>query len=414
MSNNSTKNKWLTMSTDVFVDFINNHCILLYNTKTGTYRVTHDKILIKVVNLLYEPKNMGTVEAYVVEGTSSDDYNWALNNNFIVYLEPLDRKPIVFLPILNLQNDLTREDKNGIKSRIRLLGAKTSYISGVQIRLSGIDNCADENKVADRNHAASQYPCPSYDYGFSKMPLETLNFILDRIQSTSTSIVDIICAASYFESTPYESLIRILSKYPFSYRIHMYADDFAAKGIVFDNTNHNLNIEYTFYGDVHGDENAFSHAIFGKNIIKHIYLLYDESDIAGHEQQSLLPVWTGSNIDFFKKNVWLDKHDIDSSISNFNSIFRNQKLNANFFGIIDIDPLGNIFAHGSDSLIANVHSADFSLASVVTHEFVENNTWRQTRNNLKHCKECPLRYICPPVSSPELANKETRMCNVLI
>ena len=407
----TTETEWLTMSTNVFFDKIDEQTALLYNTNDGKYIVTKDNALIKIINNLYEPENIGSIRVSNWLNKKSKDVKWALDNDIIKRVSSIE-KPIILLPILNLQDDITKEDRDGIAGRLRSMASKTKYISGAHIRLSNIIENIDKEKTMNRNHAASQYPCPAYDSDIRQMSLKTLYAILKNLQLTSISVVDIICSSSYFEGTEYYAFERILNSFSFAYRIHMYEDDFNNISKWFNIKKNIIKAELNIYSDVYSEQNETEITIGNDCKIKYIRLVYKESDIVGHEHMALLPVWTWENIEFFKKNVWLNNNDISSTVTNFNSIFRNQKLNANFFGVIDIDTCGNVFSHGAKSLLSNVHEQKFSLAKVVAHEFVENNTWRFTRNLLKNCMECSFRYLCPPVSIPELLCKDTKMCNI--
>lgn len=124
-----------------------------------------------------------------------------------------------------------------------------------------------------------------------------------------------------------------------------------------------------------------------------------------------LPVWTGNNQEMFSKYVYTELSDLEESKINFNTLFRNQKLNSNFFGLIDIAPDGNVYAHGSKQSIGNVNDKEFSLVDVVINEFKENRTWRLTRDCTK-CKLCPFRFVCPPVSIFEIQSNQIKMCHI--
>ena len=102
---------------------------------------------------------------------------------------------------------------------------------------------------------------------------------------------------------------------------------------------------------------------------------------------------------------------IEETKINLNALFRNKKLNSNFYGLIDIAPDGNVYAHGSKKSIANVNDKGFSLVDVVIDEFKENRTWRLTRDCTK-CKLCPYRFVCPPVSIFEIQSNQIKMCHI--
>ena len=405
----SSKNiSWLAISPSVFVDFIEDQTILLYDTHSGKNKISHDRQLIDLVRTLYLPVNLGVIEDN--SSSKSADTEWTLHNNILSYIETQsETKPVNFLPILNLQKDLDRYDENGINGRLQLMGSKLKFISGVYIRLSCNESTDTPLKTELRNLASTQYPCPSYEESSKFLPIDKLEALLESLQFTSTVNVDLICTSSYFDKYSSSELIELLCNYNFKYRLHLYSEDLRDFLNMAGGKAKKLEVSLIVYQDRFSKNYSFDkdYALLPITV-KH--LIYSESELGSSELINL-PVWTGKNQELFSKYVWLSQSDIDNNITNFNSIFRNKKLNSNFFGIIDIHPDGGVYAHGSKHCISNIGDSDFSLVDIVIEEFKANRTWRLTRD-LTNCKVCPYRFICPPVSIFELQSANIKMCHI--
>ena len=404
-------NKWLIMSPSVFVDMVNEHTILLYDTKNGHYLISHDNKLISLVTILYKPQNLGVVNAEILADYNSVDIDEALEKGFIYTKNMTNKyKPINFLPILNLQKDLEKEDENGIKGRLQIIGSKLRFVSGVYITLDYAVSNNDEKLFQLRNIAATQHPCPSYGNVNEKLSVDNVKYILENLKLTSTAIVDFICSSYYFENCSFRNFLELISKYGFSYRFHLYIEDYERLAQEWETVEDKPIVEFVIYNDRFSSHNVILQNKSLPYKIKQVTLIYDECDLQiGNE--NMLPVWTGDNMEFFKKNIWIEKSDIDNTVVNMHSIFRNKKLNANFFGIIDFIPNGNIYPHGVKHSIGNISDPKFSFSSVIVKELKDNNSWRLTRN-LTHCSQCPYRYLCPPISIYEMQLKNIKMCNI--
>jgi len=123
----------------------------------------------------------------------------------------------------------------------------------------------------------------------------------------------------------------------------------------------------------------------------------------------LHPVYTGNNIDFFEKNIFLKKDDILSTSMSIKDFFFNQSMNSHDFGKINIMPNGDTYANVYHPLLGNiyVHSID----EIVEKELKEGKSWLRIRNQ-KPCKNCLYQWLCPPPSEYEIVLGRHNLCNV--
>lgn len=179
----SQHTKWLTMSPNVFVDIINDSLILLYNTNGGIVKISRDEKLINLIKMLYTPINLGVVKYEILDKYKSRDIDWALKNG-VIGIDESDVKPIICLPILNLQKDINKFNDNGIESRLQLIGSKLKYISGAFIRLSNMIDKGNSLLKRLRSIAATQHPCPSYEDSAASLTLDQLRILIDNLKLT--------------------------------------------------------------------------------------------------------------------------------------------------------------------------------------------------------------------------------------
>ena len=127
------------------------------------------------------------------------------------------------------------------------------------------------------------------------------------------------------------------------------------------------------------------------------------------ENYKILPVFTGKNLNFFEENVFVDKDALFYKTLSMREIFRNQKLNSNFFGSLTVLPDGTIKANMNAPTLGNIKSD--SLMSMIFKEMVENTAWRKVRES-QPCSECIYQYICPAPSNYEIAIGRPNLCHI--
>jgi pseudo-rSAM protein len=135
-------------------------------------------------------------------------------------------------------------------------------------------------------------------------------------------------------------------------------------------------------------------------------------EIVNEHQQlkyELIPFYNGSNIEFLKSNVYLDERDIVSDLIEMRIIFRNQKLNANFFGHLTFLPDGQVRANMNTQPIG--YFPDKSILELIYEELTRNTMWRKTRNG-SSCSTCMYRFLCPPPSNLEMVLGKQNLCHI--
>jgi len=122
------------------------------------------------------------------------------------------------------------------------------------------------------------------------------------------------------------------------------------------------------------------------------------------------PLYTGKNLDFFEKNVFINESDIFGEPIPLRTIFANSILNSNFFGHIYIDCNGNVKSNpNSKNLLGNVSTETFY--QLISNELINNYSWKKTRTK-SPCNKCLYQFLCPPPSNYEYALKRNNLCHI--
>ena len=157
----------------------------------------------------------------------------------------------------------------------------------------------------------------------------------------------------------------------------------------------NENIEYTLMVD---SEESLSKAI---NIVT-------TNPLA---KINIRPFFNGSNMAFFKENVFMDLNDLLSSPISKKSIFRHQVLNENFFGKMIIMPNGETYSNINHNSLGNAFDDILSINKLVYKEMRHGKAWFKVRDEIP-CKNCCNKSLCPSPSNYEIVTNRVNLCNI--
>jgi pseudo-rSAM protein len=128
-----------------------------------------------------------------------------------------------------------------------------------------------------------------------------------------------------------------------------------------------------------------------------------------HIKTKFIPIYNEKNYSFFNENVFINKDDINDFTPSKIDIFKNQKINTNFYGKINIFNDGNIFANFCQNRMGNIKDMPQKL---LCNNQELTDSWCLTRNKVKPCKNCIFCDFCPPISNYELVLDKPNLCNL--
>lgn len=406
-----TKQYWLYIYSHVYVVQKTNK-ILLYNVQNAIYIETENSQFQALIKEVHEKNNLGVVilkSVYRNDIYCNDLIKEAIEKQIVglIEIEKDKNKPIVLLPILNLQRDVDKL----VGDNAVLIGDKIlSYLTEINLV---INNKCD----LECPHCNSYYKQTKFCTKNAKQSVLMPNIIESVLQQAlHASIIKINISGGDINYYRYWNELKpILDKYNYEYHFFIHYRNFSE--VLLPNLiNQKFEILVNFPIDkemlLKQIRNSYS------NYTTYHFLIEDEIqyeliDKLIEEYQisnfKITPFFTGSNYEFFKSNIFLDKEDILSEPIIYRKIFCNQKLNSNYFGKLNIFPDGDTKANVNKESIGYIQEKP--LLEIIYDELIQNTAWRQIRNS-KPCNNCLYQFLCPPVSNYEIVMNKFNCCNI--
>lgn len=315
-------------------------------------------------------------------------------------LSPQD-KPIHLFPVLNLQGDVVRMKEKKVNSSYSLL----NYLHEITVHINGIQKNPYYRQLC--------YPCPS-DHTLDK---EALKSLCNQLQGLFIPRLN-LCGKNimvYLENNPLESLKKIFTQIT----VHVLAHEvspFTISSLVA----HDHAYKYRIIcreKDLKNLKQDFILPLCQHKQIEFCFLIESEEEgieieefisVFHPEKYIVKPVYNGSNLSFFKENVFLQKEDLETFHLKKREIFAHQALNEHFFGKLIITPEGEIYSDFNRPPLGTVND---SLHDLIEKELTETISWRRIREN-EVCKECVYQWLCPSPSHYESVLKRPNLCDL--
>jgi len=385
---------------------------LLYNTQNGENIHTENPQVIALLEQMHDRKNLGVTEIDNKTYNHPDIntfINESVSKNICLFDKVIEGepKPIQLMPILNLQRDVERLQKE----EGRTLGEDVlHYLSDVTIHINHsceLECAPCSSYFKQFFHCSQSFSAGSVDFNLLKSFLKQLTFILIRRLS--------ITGGNIFLYPHFTELVSFLIKEDIKplFGIHLGNID-TEKMLLLDDYPVEIFVSFPL-------ENTFINHIVSqskrKGFTKIIFCITSEETY--HQAESLIskyaienyeykPFYNGENELFFKE-MYLSQDDLFGDIISQRMIFAHQKLNTNFFGKIYLFPDGNIKAHPSKEILGN--SKQEPLVKILEKEMRTNTAWRTIRDQAP-CSECLYQFLCPSPSEYEWALNKSNLCNV--
>jgi pseudo-rSAM protein len=400
---------WLSILPQVY--YVQKNCkALLYNTQTGENIHTQNIQVIDLLELMHNKKNLGVIEISQTTYTQINDFvKESVLKNICTISEIIDGqpKPIQLMPILNLQRDVEKLQKEEGRS----LGEGVfHYLSDVSIYLNNSCtlNCKDcNNYLKQFFHCSKAEKAENIDFDLLKKFLKQLAFTLIRRLA--------ITGGNIFQYSHFSELITFLREEKIRpvFGIHYGNFDMSKMPLLSDFP---IEIFVTFPLE----DSFINNIVFlsKQNNAKFIFALTSEDNYSQAESliskytlenYAFKPFYNGKNQDFFKDNSYLTKDDIFCDIVPQRIIFAHQKLNTNFFGKIHLFSNGDINAHPLKEVLGNWK--EDILVKILEKEMITNSAWRIIRDQ-PPCSDCLYQFLCPSPSDYEWVMKRNNLCNV--
>jgi len=387
---------------------------LLYNTQTGENMETCIPEILELLHSLHEKKNLGCIlcEGKMLE---VEPYHLFLiefckkGMGNISNVEQMPENPIQLMPVLNLQRDVERMQKE----EERFIGEDVlRYLFEVNIYLN--NNCMQDCPFCS-DYFRQSLCCTKNKTGGQQeeMTLSMFQNILSQIRYGNIGKINLL-GGNLLKYSYYRDFENLLSEYGEQIHIWVHYANYMNTISIASNFQYDISITFPV------NETAWNHCVtlLKDKQVKYHFLItgmddYEAADklIASYKltKYSIHPVYTKQNQVFFEENIYTNREEIFQSKSSFRQIFARQKLNTWFFGSLTIFPDGSIYANVNNPVLGNIEND--KLINIVEKEMIENTAWRKIRDK-EPCDSCLYQYLCPSPSNYELVIKKPNLCTL--
>ena len=282
----------------------------------------------------------------------------------------MPEKPIQLMPILNIQRDIKMQEDFGSEVLRYLL----------ELNIYPNNNCSQSCQYCNAYY--KQTTCCRNSNDNETLDVSVLKDIFSQIRFGIVGKINILGGNILLYPDLLE-LNHLLAE--FKDRTHFYVHyKNYTKNTILENFHTNLIVNFPV------DNPAFNNVLseINKEKTNVHFIVENEEQYTETEQfiennkidkYEIKPFFNGKNIDFFCENIFVSKEDIFSKPLSMREIFRNQKMNLNFFGVFHIFQDGSVKANPNADILGNIKS-DIIL-DLVYKEMLENTAWRKIRDS---------------------------------
>ncbi len=377
---------------------------LVYNSLDSKHLIIKDKETQNLIKKLVSKKNLYVVEIPKNPCTnikSFIEHSRKLNIGDIIQDSKSDIKPIQYMPLLNIQNDIKRVDDKYGHNCLQYLSEITFFLNSNNNSKYYSQNscCGDDCSVNKElpfdlvNKLLSLKGVKFNLSGSNVLSYSKINDLLDTIKKTSNTTV----CFNYLNENLNKSKIILLKNNVSDINLTI-TEKFNYERVrhlqkMFNK--HNLKCNYTFLVE------SVEAVNYSLNFINQ-YLLDNNWE--------LKPLFNGENIVFFEKHIFLCLDDIISSKPTLNDIFTRQLINQLSFGKLFVSSSGNVFSNLFLKRLGNL--GDVGVFDLIFKELYKQKNWFKVRKNVTPCKSCIYNALCPPISNYEYAIGKYNLCHV--
>jgi len=388
---------------------------LIYNTLTyESIEFKNIGIIKNIMDQIVDIKNMYCTKI------SEKELNNNLLRPFILKLKmkhsggiikcnSLYYKPVFLPPKLKFVPSI---DNNNTEYRLSNNDNNKRYLKELNLYINGtcIHNCSG----CQYNYKQTLFCTKSEN----KLSLEDIIRFTNQIDVYSLRRINII-GGNIFNYNISE-LYFTLNKFP---SLKMYHINYrnANDGITFINEflndNNRLNIMITFPVEESIFDSFFKK--ISQSFINYLFMvasieefnvtlrLIDKYNIDKYE---IKPIYTGSNISFFMKYVFMSKNDIINTKLSRQQIFQKEVINSFDFGKITIKSDSTVFANVNMPQLGTINTP---LNELLFNEINKGYSWKRTRIKFEPCSTCVYQLLCPSPSNYEIILNKYNFCNII-
>lgn len=405
------KNFWLYLEPFSFI-FRDIDKYLIYNSLNGEMALFSDPISLKYISEL-DKKYSGYCITITEQELESESLKTLIKKIRDIYAGDFiecsgDNKPFIFKPILNLLDNSISDD---VSSNYYFEENLLEYLHEFSIYLG--EGCNNECKYCSMYY--KQFLFCTKEKSETRLKNDNYIDLLNQLAIIGIKNINII-----------------ISKINDFNIINEIKENEVFKNITFNFFINIKNINKEILEKILNVKNFILNCIIDNEDIKkintHLFLefksciryffvvtsMYDlefiESLINKYDIEiNLLPFYNNYNDDFFHKNVFITRNDLQDNIVSKQQIYARQIINENMFGKLILFPNGEIYANVNKKSLGNILRD--SLSKIIYEEKKRKEAWFITRE-MTTCKQCVYRLLCPSISNYEFVFGKANLCNI--
>ena len=411
MDKDINRNYWLYILPHTYCR-LNNGNALLYHTQSGAIMESSSQPVLALLQSLHEKKNLGAV---YVEGQqlAKEPYQSFIaefckkNMGGLTDVKQVNEKPIQLMPILNVQCDVEKLQKD----RERSIGENIlQYLLELNIYVN--DVCERQCPLCG-TYFRQTMCCTKHNKPSHSISRKMLQKILTQIQYAPVGKLNIL-GGDLSQCAFYENLDMLLQPFRVHAHLWMHYTHAGSTEKLHTGFKHDIPVTPPFderqfvscLNRLDGEQTTYHFFITGEKEYQQATQLLEKHVITHY---AMHPVYTGQNLSFFGEQVYMTKEDIFSKPLSFREIFAHQKLNTHFFGSLTVLASGDVYANVNSDKLGNVETD--SILNLINKEMNDNTAWRQIRDKVP-CTKCNYQYLCPSPSNYEKAIGTPNLCHV--
>jgi pseudo-rSAM protein len=369
--------------------------------------------VVSLIKGIYKPENLGVV-LLTKEILSNADIQAFIREALekqlgdLTDVEQMPDKPVRLIPILNLQWDVDKLKERGEDS---ILAGKDIMHYLLQLNIYLNDACT-ANCIHCRDYCQQTLCCTATCGNHTELSVNDIENLFRQIQYATIGKINLL-GGNIFQYRNMTSMRKFFDSFEGLVHGYFHYGNYASD-ILPDSIIPNIIVSFPIKDTLLEE---IWNKIDRKKATVH-FLIENEDQYAQAEQSishlemenySIHPFYTGENLDFFSENILLNRDDIFSTPLQMREIFRNQKLNSFFFGLLYVMPDGSVKANMNTSVIGNIKTD--SILNLIHKELIDNTAWRKIRD-AEPCCNCLYQWLCPAPSNYERVIGRPNLCHV--
>jgi len=421
---NSDSDNWLFLHPYVYVSVKRDRAILYNTLNFKMLEYASDSPIFKIIKRLNYDYNLYVIKIKADELDSRIrefiDQMRSLFIGDVIDIANSKRKPIQLKPILNLQRTLDSLSIEDGKSRVLSNDEIPDYLNSITIYIN--NHCHHSCSICKDGY--KQFLCCHKESRVrNQVSREHIATLLDQVKSSSLHKL-IITGGNVFDYPGLEELVEylngtvIIKTYHFHY---LHIEDRTGFFKFVKEGNNKLVVTANFPLDIDRFARTMD-ILIRSRMTGHFdfqFVVQKGADIESAEvlvskyridRYQLVPYFNGSNLDFFREYVFLNRDSILKSQPGMNDILTRNVLNSSDFKQLNILSDQSFHANLNHPKIGEL--GENHIMEIIYKEIHHGKSWIKIRKHVNPCKSCAFNSLCPPISNYEYTIGRYNLCHI--